>query len=98
MRLAPLLLAALCALVLFSGLGRVGFLDWREAGSAAVARELYRAHEEPAAHDTIEGIENFPDNKVSVFNRWGSLVFEKKGYTNENGWDGNWINGLLPAA
>src|SRR5262245_15005957 len=39
MRFAPLFLAVLCALVLFSGLGRVGFTDWREARGAVVARE-----------------------------------------------------------
>jgi excinuclease ABC subunit A len=32
---------------------------------AAVARTLYRAHEEPAAHDEIEGIEHF-DKVISV--------------------------------
>jgi excinuclease ABC subunit A len=32
---------------------------------AAVARELYRAHDEPAAHDTIEGIEHF-DKVINV--------------------------------
>lgn len=32
---------------------------------AAVARELYRAHEEPAAHETIEGIEHF-DKVINV--------------------------------
>ncbi|MBX3659619.1 MAG: excinuclease ABC subunit UvrA [Ramlibacter sp.] len=32
---------------------------------AAVARTLYRAHEEPAAHETIEGIEHF-DKVINV--------------------------------
>lgn len=32
---------------------------------AAVARELYRAHEEPAPHDAIEGIEHF-DKVINV--------------------------------
>jgi excinuclease ABC subunit A len=32
---------------------------------AAVARAIYRAHEEPAAHDTIEGIEHF-DKVINV--------------------------------
>lgn len=32
---------------------------------AAVARELYRAHEEPAAHEAIEGIEHF-DKVINV--------------------------------
>ena len=45
MRFAPLFLAALCALVLFSGLGRVGFMDWREARGALVARELVARRE-----------------------------------------------------
>lgn len=40
MRFAPLLLAALCALVLFTGLDGNGFLDWREARDAEVAREV----------------------------------------------------------
>jgi 4-amino-4-deoxy-L-arabinose transferase-like glycosyltransferase len=44
-RTAPLLLAVLCALVLFSGLGRVGYVDWREARGAAVARELITRRE-----------------------------------------------------
>ncbi len=45
MRLAPLLLAALAAVVLFSGLGRTGLLDFREARDAQVARELILARE-----------------------------------------------------
>jgi len=32
---------------------------------AAVAKKLYRSHEEPAAHDTIEGIESF-DKVINV--------------------------------
>ncbi|WP_067029600.1 gliding motility-associated C-terminal domain-containing protein [Allomuricauda sp. CP2A] len=28
----------------------------------------------------IEGIENYPDNTLKVFNRWGVLVFEMDGY------------------
>ena len=32
---------------------------------AAVARTLYRAHEEPAAHEAIEGIEHF-DKVINV--------------------------------
>src|SRR5262245_56529050 len=39
MRFAPLVLAVLCALVLFTGPSRIGFTDWREARGAVVARE-----------------------------------------------------------
>lgn len=35
---------------------------------------------------TIENIELYPNNVVKVFNRWGILVFEEKGYLNT--WDG----------
>jgi 4-amino-4-deoxy-L-arabinose transferase-like glycosyltransferase len=45
MRFAPFVLAALCVLVLFLGLDRVGVLDEREARDAQVARELMRRHE-----------------------------------------------------
>ncbi|PCE63528.1 DUF7507 domain-containing protein [Sediminicola luteus] len=33
----------------------------------------------------IEGIEFYPDNTLRVYNRWGVLVFEKRGYDNRNG-------------
>src|SRR5258708_34649675 len=42
MRFAPLVLATLCVAVLFVGLDHVGFLDWREARDAEVAREMWR--------------------------------------------------------
>nr|WP_315239713.1 HYR domain-containing protein [uncultured Flavobacterium sp.] len=31
---------------------------------------------------SIDGIENFPENKVSIYNSWGDLVFQTKGYNN----------------
>ncbi|MDR1678710.1 MAG: gliding motility-associated C-terminal domain-containing protein [Prevotellaceae bacterium] len=34
----------------------------------------------------IRGIEQFPNNKVLIFNRWGNKVFEGKPY--QNNWDG----------
>ena len=34
----------------------------------------------------IEGIQNYPDNELLVFNRWGNLVFSADGYLNT--WDG----------
>nr|WP_322932032.1 gliding motility-associated C-terminal domain-containing protein [Arenibacter sp. GZD-96] len=42
-------------------------------------------------HDvlTIRGLENFPDNTVKIFNRWGVLVFTTKAYnTQGNVFDG----------
>ncbi|SHJ58489.1 conserved repeat domain-containing protein/gliding motility-associated C-terminal domain-containing protein [Maribacter aquivivus] len=34
----------------------------------------------------IECIEDYPNNNLQVFNRWGTLVYETKGYKND--WDG----------
>ncbi|GAB3242335.1 hypothetical protein GCM10027346_38480 [Hymenobacter seoulensis] len=40
----------------------------------------------------IEFIEQFPDNTVSVFNRWGNRIFSVNGYNRSNEWKGD-ING-----
>ena len=34
----------------------------------------------------IKGIEEYPNNKLQVFNRWGVMVYETKGY--DNTWEG----------
>lgn len=34
----------------------------------------------------IRGLETYPDNVLSVYNRWGNLIYQKKGY--DNTWDG----------
>lgn len=38
----------------------------------------------------IKGAENYPDMEIKVFNRWGSIVHEQKGYSQP--WDGT-LNG-----
>jgi len=47
---------------------------------------------------TILGIEAFPENEVTVFNRWGNEVYSKKGYTNAEGWEGTFESQILPDA
>jgi gliding motility-associated-like protein len=47
----------------------------------------------------IYNIENHPNNKASVYNRWGKLVYSKKRYVND--WDGSYEGNRsrnLPAA
>jgi gliding motility-associated-like protein len=37
----------------------------------------------------IDGIENYPENKVAFFNRWGNLIWESEQYDNKTKvWDG----------
>ena len=49
------------------------------------------------ANDTwiIKGIENFPNNHVEVYNRWGNIVFEMDEYRGT--WLGDWNGVLLPS-
>ena len=42
----------------------------------------------------IENILNFPNNNVSVFNRYGQKVYESSGYVND--WGGTYNGDLLP--
>ncbi len=44
----------------------------------------------------IAGIDKFQDNQVVIFNRWGEQVYNVKGYTNANGWDGAWEHKMVP--
>ncbi|MBK8724351.1 MAG: gliding motility-associated C-terminal domain-containing protein [Saprospiraceae bacterium] len=44
----------------------------------------------------IKGIENFPQNKVSIFNRWGHLIQSYENYKNDTGWKGLWNNEAVP--
>jgi gliding motility-associated-like protein len=43
-------------------------------------------------HDTfiIPGISEFPDNRFTLFNRWGDIVYESAPY--DNTWDGREVN------
>jgi len=42
----------------------------------------------------INGVQNFPDNSITIFNRWGSKVFSQNGYKNQ--WDGTFEDKDLP--
>lgn len=44
----------------------------------------------------VGGLEYYPQAIVQVFNRWGQLLFESKGYSTR--WDGTWNGNLLPVA
>ena len=40
----------------------------------------------------IRGIENYPNNKIEIYNRWGQKVFEATPY--KNNWNGESQNGI----
>ncbi|CAG0996725.1 MAG: gliding motility-associated C-terminal domain-containing protein [Bacteroidetes bacterium] len=46
----------------------------------------------------IRNIDDWEDNKVYVFDRWGQRVFYKKNYTNAEAWEGNYLGMYMPAA
>jgi gliding motility-associated-like protein/uncharacterized repeat protein (TIGR01451 family) len=39
---------------------------------------------------TIEGVTLYPDNSLTIYNRWGTEVYEKKNY--QNTWNGTWAD------
>lgn len=43
---------------------------------------------------TIDGIEDYPENELTVFNRWGLKIYHQRGY--KNNWNGNWEDQILP--
>jgi gliding motility-associated-like protein/uncharacterized repeat protein (TIGR01451 family) len=42
----------------------------------------------------VEGLENYPNHKVQVYNRWGTEVYRAVQY--KGNWEGNWDNTNLP--
>ncbi|HRE73539.1 MAG TPA: gliding motility-associated C-terminal domain-containing protein [Flavobacteriales bacterium] len=45
----------------------------------------------------IQNIENFPNARVTVYDRWGQKVFNRQGYSNNNAWDGTNKGMKIPA-
>lgn len=43
----------------------------------------------------IKGIEMYPDNAMSIYDRWGQLIFETTGYSKQKVWDGKGTNRVL---
>lgn len=35
----------------------------------------------------VRGLDAYPDNDITIFNRWGNIVFQQNGYKND--WEGN---------
>jgi gliding motility-associated-like protein len=45
---------------------------------------------------TIQGIERYTENTVTIFNRWGNVLYSRESYRNEGGWDGSWNGEKMP--
>lgn len=43
----------------------------------------------------IKGIENYPENQLIIFSRWGTKIFNYKNYSNQNAWDGGYKNASI---
>ena len=43
----------------------------------------------------IEGIEDYPNCLMKIFNRWGQQVFETTGYSELKAWDGKIKSGMV---
>jgi gliding motility-associated-like protein len=45
---------------------------------------------------TIDGLEDFPNTQVRIYNRWGNQVYENLDYTEKNKWNGTWQGKFVP--
>lgn len=52
--------------------------------------------DESGAYWVIDNIEMY-NNEVSIYDRWGKLLYVKKNYTNSDGWDGTFRGRELPS-
>lgn len=43
-------------------------------------------------HFRIDNIEAYPDNSLTIFNRWGGRVYRTESYQNRNGWTGTFAD------
>ncbi len=46
----------------------------------------------------IRKLENFPDNEVFIFDRWGQRIYHKKGYDNLDGWEAKYVGLDMPVS
>jgi len=46
----------------------------------------------------IQNIEKYPSCRVTIYDRWGQKIFNSTGYSNDNAWDGTYLNKVLPVA
>ena len=44
----------------------------------------------------IDNMELFPNNVVSIFNRWGTVVYQTAAYRSDNAWDGTYEGNPVP--
>ncbi|MDA3892714.1 MAG: gliding motility-associated C-terminal domain-containing protein [Salinivirgaceae bacterium] len=45
----------------------------------------------------IKNVEDYPNNEIIIYNRWGTKVFDMKNYDNSRGGKFTQTQGILPA-
>lgn len=46
----------------------------------------------------IDGIDAYPDSYVRIYDRFGKLIYEVRGYQNETGWNGEYNGNKVPTS
>ncbi len=75
---------------------KAGIGIWEKCGQIQIANVFTPNVGDKNSVWLIEGLSQFPDAIVKVFNRWGGKVFESKGYAKP--WDGTRNGEPLPTA
>jgi gliding motility-associated-like protein len=69
---------------------------WEKCGTITIANVFTPSIGDKNSVWLIDGLQEYPNASIKVFNRWGGKVFESKGYTKP--WDGTKGGEPLPTA
>lgn len=76
--------------ILFSiGLALLGQMLLAQSSALTIPEVFYPDGDDPGNHFLIGGLDQYPENKLTVYSRWGLEVYSASPYRND--WDGTTV-------